>query len=190
MGNEILWEKFIYGDRDALTALFKNVFDDLHGYGMRLTRNQEIVNDSIQDLFLKLWKNRKNLGKIEVVKPYLFKALRRHIVSNLQWNKRYTDVDQLSEDYFEIEYSHEDFLMQEQGEKETHEQLLGLLNQLSNRQKEAIYLRYFQGYEFDMVAEIMAMNVQSVRNTIHRGLLSLREMLPLFFLLLPVKDSL
>jgi RNA polymerase sigma factor (sigma-70 family) len=185
MNNEILWEKFIDGDKDALSVLFKVIFDDLYGYGMRLTRNTEIVNDSIQDLFLKLWKNRLNLGPVEIVKPYLFKALRRQIISNLRWNRRYINMEEISEDFFDIEYSHEDFMVNQQIDKETNEKLVDLLNQLTGRQKEAIYLRYFQGCDFDTVSEIMTMNVQSVRNTIQRGLASLRDLLPIFFLCIP-----
>jgi RNA polymerase sigma factor (sigma-70 family) len=188
MNNEILWGKFLEGDKDALSVLFKSIFDDLYGYGMRLTRNTEIVNDSIQDLFLKLWKNRLNLQQVEIVRPYLLKALRRQMISNLRWSKRYINMEEVSDDFFEIEYSHEDFLVKEQTDKESNEKLVALLNQLTGRQKEAIYLRYFQGCDFETVSEIMTMNVQSVRNTIHRGLLSLRDLLPVFLLCVPFVD--
>lgn len=189
MNNEILWREFLEGDKEALSSLFKVLFDDLYGYGMRLTNKYEIVGDSIQDLFLKLWKNREHLNRVEVVRPYLFKALRRQIIDNLRWTSRYINMEEITDDFFEIEYSQEDFLVKEQMDKETGEKLVSLLNTLTNRQKEAIYLRYFQGYDFETVSEIMSMNVQSVRNTIHRGLSSLRELLPVFFLCLPCLES-
>jgi RNA polymerase sigma factor (sigma-70 family) len=189
MNHELLWMKFIEGDKDALSSLFKVLFNDLYGYGNRLVKDQEIVSDSIQDLFFRLWKNRSQLTNVEIVKPYLLKALRRQIITNLRLNKRYVNMDEMSDDFFEIEYSHEDFIVKEQVDKETNEKLVAMLNQLTGRQKEAIYLRYFQGYDFEMVSEIMAMNVQSVRNTIHRGLLSLRELLPVFLLGVPFLDT-
>jgi RNA polymerase sigma factor (sigma-70 family) len=183
--NEILWEQFLIGDKDALSNLFNNIFDDLYGYGMKLAKNQVIVNDSIQDMFLKIWKNRNNLGKVEIVKPYLCKALRRHIVVNLRCDQKFVHVEDFSDDVFEIEFSYEDFIVKEQSEIEQNKQLSDLLNKLSDRQKEAIYLRYFMGYEFEKIADIMSMNVQSVRNTIHRGVQSLRELIPLFLISVP-----
>ena len=51
------------------------------------------------------------------------------------------------------------------------------LNNLSSRQREAIYLRYFEELDFDTIAIIMDMNVQSVRNTLHRGLQAMRNLM-------------
>jgi RNA polymerase sigma factor (sigma-70 family) len=188
MSNEMLWNKFLEGDKNALSTLFRSIFDDLYGYGMRLTKNSDLVNDSIQDMFLKVWKNRAGLGQVEIVKPYLFTALRRQIITNLRYTRKYVMVEEVSDDFFEIDYSPEDFMVNQQIEKETSEKLIALLNQLTGRQKEAIYLRYFQGHDFKAVSEIMNMNVQSVRNTIHRGLLALRDLLPLFLICVPYPE--
>ncbi len=182
MKNESLWENFLNGDKDALSALFNNCFDELYGYGLRLTQNQHVVNDSIQDLFLKLWKNRETLGKVDIVRPYLLKALRRHIIANLQWKKRFVSRDEFEEQAIDIVYSHEDFLLQEQESNDAKKKVVEMLNQLPERQKEAIYLRYFLEYDFEMIADVMSMNVQSVRNVLHRGLQSLRDLLPIFII--------
>jgi len=164
------------GDKEALTIIFRLFFDDLFNYGIRLTRNSEIVEDSLQDMFLKLWKNRSNLRVIDNIKPYLFKALRRHIISNLKWGNHYVNYDQQPEELFQLEFSYEDFLINSHINQEKRENLIKALNRLTKRQREAIYLRYFEELEFESISEIMSMKVQSVRNSIHRGLVTLREM--------------
>jgi len=176
MENKKLWEKYLNGDKEALSLIFRIFFDDLHSYGLRLTRNSEIVKDSMQDMFLKLWKNRSNLKVIDNIKPYLFKALRRHIVNNLKWSNNFIGYEQEPEELFKIEFSHEDFLINRNIDNETRENLIKALNKLTKRQREAIYLRYFEELDFESISEIMSMKIQSVRNSIHRGLLVLREL--------------
>ena len=175
MEQQILWKRFINGDKEALTLIFRTFFDELFSFGLKLTRNTEIVEDSMQDMFFKLWKNRNNLGGINHIRYYLLKALRHHIYDNLSWKNRFVNCDTPSEDLFEIEFSHEDFLISEQLNHETREKLIDILNKLTQSQREAIYLRYFKGYDFNNISEIMGISVQSVRNAIHRGLLAMRE---------------
>ena len=146
-------------------------------FGLKLTHNNtEIVEDSIQDMFFKLWKNRNNLSEISNIKCYLFKALRHHILDNLSWKTHFINCDNPPENLFEIEFSHEDFLISEQLDHETRQKLLDILNKLTKSQREAIYLRFFNGYDFKIISEIMAISIQSVRNAIHRGLLAMREL--------------
>ena len=61
MEHLILWKKFLKGDKEALSLIFRIYFDDLFSYGMKLSNSAEIVEDSMQDMFMKLWKNRSNI---------------------------------------------------------------------------------------------------------------------------------
>jgi RNA polymerase sigma factor (sigma-70 family) len=176
MEQQILWKRFINGDKEALELIFRTYFDELFSFGLKLTRNTEIVEDSLQDMFFKLWKNRNNLDGVCNIKGYLLKALRHHVYDNLSWKNRFVHCETPPEDLFEIEFSHEDFLITEQLNQETREKLINILNQLTNSQREAIYLRFFKGYDFNNISDIMDISVQSVRNAIHRGLLAMREL--------------
>ena len=176
MENHGLWKSFTGGDKEALSLIFEAYFDELYSFGLTLTRSAEIVEDSMQDMFFRLWKNRSNLGEITQIKCYLVKALRHHIYDNLRWKNRFVMCDNPPENPFEIEFTREDFLISEQLDQEKLEKLLAILNKLTSSQREAIYLRYFKEYDFKQIAEIMCISVQSVRNAIHRGLLAMREL--------------
>ena len=63
--NHYLWQNFLQGDKEALSGIFLNFHDDLFRYGFKLSGNENLVKDAIQDLFLKLWKNRSNLKPVE-----------------------------------------------------------------------------------------------------------------------------
>jgi RNA polymerase sigma factor (sigma-70 family) len=186
MDDKSKWYLFLQGDKKALSDIFLDYHDDLFNYGMKLSGHQDIVKDAIQDLFLKLWKNKNNLNTIQSIKPYLIKSLRHHVLDSLELRKSWQSIDKEYESIQQVTYSHEDFLISNQIDEEIHQQVINTLNKLTIRQREAIYLRYFENLDFETVAQIMEMNVQSVRNTIYRATQLMRDMmlLPIFFIML------
>lgn len=169
------WTLFLQGDKHAFSEIYLAFHDDLYRYGIKLRRDPETVNDCIQNLFLKLWKNRNNLKPVRDIKPYLFRSLRNHIIDTLELEKQTFPINQEVEELHSIEFNAEDFMISGQIEKERQEKVIHLLNQLSHRQRHAIYLRYFEEMEFESISQVMNMNVQSVRNSIYRGLQVMRN---------------
>ena len=49
------------------------------------------------------------------------------------------------------------------------------MGELSDRQREAIYLRYVSGLSYEELSEVLQLNYQSARNLIHRGIEKLRK---------------
>ena len=190
--NQLLWKSFLQGNKEALATIFLLFHDDLYRYGLKLAGNDNLVEDSLQDLFLQLWKNRQNLRQIDNLKPYLFKSFRNHIIDNVELQNPVIRIEIDFEHPFEVTYSPEDFMIQQQVSEENQLKIVEALNNLSSRQREAIYLRYFEELDFDMIAIVMDMNVQSVRNTLHRGLQALRNLMlmQLFLLAIPGFDFL
>jgi RNA polymerase sigma factor (sigma-70 family) len=180
------WSLFLQGDKHAFSEIFLACHDDLFRYGMRLARDPELINDCIQNLFLKLWKNRYNLKPVNDLKPYLFKSLRNHIIDTLELKRQDLPINQDIEEMLIVEFTAEDFIISGQTENEMHEKVIKLLNQLTSRQRHAIYLRYFEDMEFETIAQIMDMHVQSVRNLISRGLLAMRNFILILFLWLMI----
>jgi RNA polymerase sigma factor (sigma-70 family) len=170
-----LWQQFKQGNTSALERIFIIFYDDLYGYGIKLSRDEELVKDCIQNLFYKLWKNRNNLENIKSIKPYLFKALRHTVGDELQANSRKRKIRQEQAPEYEVVFSQEDFLISQQHSKEQSERIAAALNKLSSRQREAVYLRFFEGVEYEKIAEIMSINTQSVRNLIHQSFKILKE---------------
>jgi len=176
MGYAKLWKEFIKGNKKALALVFQGFYEELFNYGKKLTGSKNLAEDGLQDLFLKLWINREKLPEIDNHKAYLFTSLRNLLIDSLRWQSRFLNILEINgNDLFEIEFSIEDILIRKQVDMEVREKLLDAMNKLSSRQKEAIYLRFFEGLEFETISSIMEINIQSVRNSIHRGIMALRE---------------
>lgn len=182
--NAQLWEDFRGGEARALAALFEAHYDALFGYGLKLTSDEELVKDSIQNLFQKLWRRRASLRPAPVVKAYLFKALRRHLADETKLLSRHLHRLPTYTDSFEVTYSHEEFLIAQQDDSEQSARLLAALNRLSKRQREALYLRFFDEFSYERIAEVMSLNTQSVRNLIFNALQVLRKVMLASLLLL------
>ena len=74
-----LWITFKKSDKEAYGSLVRIFYKILFNYGTKLSRNVNLVEDCIQDLFLEMWQRREYLSDTEHEKFYLLKALRRKI---------------------------------------------------------------------------------------------------------------
>src|SRR5690606_36156630 len=74
-----IWEAFKKGNESAFIYIYETYFDQLFVYGKQFTRDEDIVKDAIQDLFITLRKSRAGLGSTDSIKFYLYKSLKRLI---------------------------------------------------------------------------------------------------------------
>ena len=72
-------------------------------------------------------------------------------------------------------FSYEDILLQKETSREIHQFLLQALNKLGPRQKEAIFLKFYFGMSNSEIGEVMDLQDQSVRNTLHEALKLLKQ---------------
>jgi RNA polymerase sigma factor (sigma-70 family) len=161
------------------TLVFKYHFDSLYNYGIKVINDSELVKDCIQELFYRMWKNNIDFSKVMYPKSYLLKGLRRQILNVLELKYHQTSRVEV-EDHISIDFSPEDYFIQNQYEENLRIKIINALNQLSKKQREAIYLRYFENLEYFEIAEIMNINLQSVKNNVQRGLNSLKHLLGMF----------
>lgn len=63
------------GDKKAFKKAFDIYYAGLVSYGTHLIKNQESSRDLVQEIFLKLWKNRDKLSIQSSLKSYLFSAI-------------------------------------------------------------------------------------------------------------------
>ncbi len=183
---DILWIQFRKGEKDALGALFEQYYDDLYAYGMKLTGNEDLVRDSIQDLFIKLWESRNRIKTVIQVKPYLVRAFRNLTIdqSRLAEKNPVQRVASISELPEILYFESDDFNTESEFAQDQIAKLLFALNELPPRVREAVYLRYFTGLNYDEMATVMNVTIQSARNLIHQGIKSLKGELLIIFLIL------
>jgi RNA polymerase sigma factor (sigma-70 family) len=184
--DEQLWEELRQDQRDALAELATRFYRPLLHYGSRFTPDTDLVKDNIQELLLLIWQRRHQLAQPASVKFYLFKALRHRLFKD---NAR-RDLFQATSDEYELPVDEVFSFIEVEQHQADVAQLTRLLGQLTDRQREILYLRYYENLSHDDIAELTGINRQSVANTLHRTLSKLRENWTLFLLLLLVNHKL
>jgi RNA polymerase sigma factor (sigma-70 family) len=184
-----LWNEDRSGNAEAFGALIRVHYQDLFHYGTRFTKDEELVKDCLQDLFLELWINRETISETSFVKYYLLKALRRKLNRKIGRSRYTGSWEELHfESLFNGAPSVETSIIREEGMVELARKMRQALTGLSKRQQEVIYLRFYVDADIEDIAEIMSVNRQSVYNLLHDALKKLKKSSgkpSRFFLFLP-----
>ncbi|MDN5202186.1 sigma-70 family RNA polymerase sigma factor [Fulvivirgaceae bacterium BMA10] len=186
---EEIWNHLRDDNDLALVILYNRFIDDIYHYGERITNDKELIKDCIQDIFVDLWCNRKKLPEVTSLKHYLFKVLKRAIIKKLERNRRLFGEKNISEDHdIQIVLSYESRLISSQISEQQQKRLLKSLNSLPIRQKEAITLKFLDGFSYQEVADILSISIKSTYNLIYRALDLLKDNLLKFisFLLIHI----
>ena len=67
-----LVEKVRQGDKKAFDQIFKKYGDGLFAFSLSYLKSKEMAECLVQDIFLKIWENRRDLKKEFSLKSYLF----------------------------------------------------------------------------------------------------------------------
>lgn len=169
-----VWRQFRAGDSDAFAALFERSSDKLFRYGNKFVRDEELVKDCIQDVFVKLHQKRDKLPDVANPFFYLCISLKNNLIDNISQSNRMVSVPP-EELPFHIELVYDE----EQPEEDMLEKFEEVINLLSDRQKEAIYLRYQMELSYEEISKLLGINYQSTRNLIHRALEKVRTTMDL-----------
>ena len=169
------WENFLQGSEKAFKDLHRNSYNDLYAYALKMTTDPYIAKNAIQELFVYLWKNKANLGKVQHVKYYLLFSLRRHVIRLLKKEQKHTHLSIKNEEAFPLAFSPEDILITKETGLINEKYVIEALNKLPARQKEVVYLRYFQDLAIEEIAQVLSINYQSVLNILGRAVKNLKK---------------
>lgn len=173
--DSFLWQAFQQGDRESFAKIYHRYFNNLYEYGARILEDRELVKDCIHDLFIKLWSNKLNLGNVTNVRSYLLVSLRGTIYNRIQRNSKHRSQEIKEDQNFEMSFSVENELIRREELNADAQELLKTINQLTTRQKEFIYLRYFEDMNYSEIAGILNISTKATYKLSARSLESLRE---------------
>ncbi len=167
-----MWNKLITGDKIAFDKIYYRYISVLYNYGRRFTRNKELVDDCIQELFTNLWVKRNNLGSTNSIKPYLLVSLKRRILRQLSIERKSVSFDQLND--FRLEYSVEKRIIEEDRQAISVSRMNQNLAKLTPKQREVIHLKFYEQLSYVEIAQVMQVEVKAIYKLMARAINSLR----------------
>lgn len=169
--DEILWSLYLKGDKQAFDQIYRRYHPLLLNYGCRLSHNQDLIQDCIQNLFMKLMSKSRKLSDTPSVKGYLFKAFRNNLLDSLEKEEKHSEfifIDEIPETFHAT-------TEEESALKEDISNLSLAYKELSAKQKEILYLFYIKGISHKEIANILGINYQSSKNRLSQSLVQLRR---------------
>lgn len=171
-----LWNLFLEGDKRAFSSLFKHFYPFLYSYGLKISKNEAHTQDTLQTFFIYLYEQREKLGNVNNVKSYLFVSFRRALLLKMKKERKTTELTPLGISNYGFEFSPEELAIDQEFIAAKREVITQILNKLSPREREVIYLKYYSNLPTMEIASVMDISYQSVLNTIQKAFQKLRKM--------------
>jgi RNA polymerase sigma factor (sigma-70 family) len=133
----------------------------LYGFALKYLQNTDDASDIVQDVFEKLWKNRKKVEPAKV-KSWLFTCAHNAMINMIKKKSKMTYVEEYSGSTQRVQESHlHSYEMKEVIEKS--------LSQLPPVQKSIILLRDLEGYNYKEIGEILELSEAQVKVYLFRA---------------------
>ena len=169
----LLWKRIKAGETNAFHELYMQYADILFSFGSIYSKDQELVKDCIHDLFFDLYKYRKNLSDNDHIRNYLFKSLKRKILLPKNGNLNLVYSSKIQEENEHKSTSSDDEQLEER--EENLEQIRKAIDRLSDRQQEALNLRFQLGLSYPEIAKLFDISIESARTLVYRSVKTIRE---------------
>jgi RNA polymerase sigma-70 factor (ECF subfamily) len=160
-------------DKEALAAIFDIFYEPIYQYIYRHARDDKAAEDLASEVFHQFLESLNTRhGPKKSLKAWLYRTAHNLIIEKAQPDKSYNFG--LPGD----EYEDDTEVVSQQAENSIRNQaLIQALRQLTDKQQEVIYLRFFQGLRLEEVAYALNMTLGTVKSLQHRGLQSMRRYL-------------
>ncbi|GAB4041448.1 RNA polymerase sigma factor [Spirosoma gilvum] len=178
-----LWDDFLHGSKAAYSFMYEKYARVLYNYGYKIAQDRQLTEDCLQDLFLTILETRERLGQTDSIKFYLMRSLRRDLVRKINERHRFQSGHEDEID-FKVEFHYEPTWLDSQISREQSEAVLRELNHLPARQKEALFLKFFDNLSYEEIAGIMGIETTSAYKVIYKAIASLQKRMPADLLVL------
>lgn len=174
--DEEIWSRFKTGDEAAFIYIYQKYFDRLVNYCYQFTKNEDLIKDCIQDLFIFLRHKRESISGTNNISLYLLKSCRNRLIDYLKKELKVKSLEDSNAPFFIPVLSTEENIINLQTREIKVKRLLTAIKKLSLREREIIYYFYFEDLDYKSISELMGYeHVKSVRSLLYKALTKLKD---------------
>lgn len=167
-------------NQQAFNRLVFSMSETLRAFAFDILKNKEIAEDIVQDVFVKLWINRKRLKADSSLRNLLYVSTRNLAFNHLRTCKR--EIERNKQFYEEVAASADNYAIQEEAIRLLQE----AIGHLPPRTAEVIKLR-LEGLKQEEIARQMNITVANVKRLQALGITKLKQILgPLAYFVISV----
>ncbi|MCF8368399.1 MAG: RNA polymerase sigma factor [Bacteroidales bacterium] len=142
----------------------------LYRFAYRLMKSIPEAEDIVQDVFIKLWSNKKKLAEIKSIEAFAMTMTKNLCLDRLK-SKKYGHYE-LTEQHDEIN-DKTPFVEVEQND--AYQRVRKLIEALPEQQRMIIHLRDIEGYEYAEIAEVLNITENTIRVNLSRARRKIRD---------------
>jgi RNA polymerase sigma factor (sigma-70 family) len=163
---------------EEIDTMYRAYAHELFSYALHLGFDREVAMDAIHDVFYNICLDENRLPQVTNIRFYLLRALKNRLLNIYKQRRETTGlpVGEVADELpFTIQVTIEDVMIQTEEDEMIRLKVEKLLESLTDRQREIIYLRYTQECEYDEIAQLMHITVSACRKLIHKAIARLKE---------------
>jgi len=146
--------------------------DKVFRLAKRLLVSRDEAEDATQELYFKLWKNKKKLSQYKNVEAFAMTMTKNYCLDQLK-AKRSNNLTLVHSNYTDESISLQRSIELKDSVSKVHE----LIEELPEKQKMIIQLRDVENYEFEEIAKILDLKPTAVRVALSRARKTIRQQL-------------
>lgn len=156
--------RLVEGDQLALKALYDRYSNKLFQLAFAIVRSKEMAEEVVEDVFIKVWKKRVQLRKIENLTFYLYVMTKNCSRDYLRkyGNKKSINLDEVALPFYRVDATPEDLMITE----EAINQINKAINELPTKCRLIFKLVKEDGLKYREVAELLHLNIKTVENQV------------------------
>ena len=170
--DETAYRRYLDGEQKAADLLVECYGDGLTRYINGYIRDIQEAEDLMIEAFAQMFVKRRPVSEDGSFRAYLYKTARRLAGKAIKKHRIHIGLEELP-----FELPGEALAETSLFENERKKQLYEALEELKPDYQEALYLVYFEDMSYRDTAEVMGRSESQIKNLVHRGKKSLKELL-------------
>ncbi len=168
----LIFQKIKNGDIRAFESLFRQYYEPLCHYSCKWLNNMDAAEETVQELFYKLWKDREQIHIQLSIKSYLYGAVRNNSLLQLEHLRIRNHYQQHAEKQVQEALPNP----QENLELKELENYLGsALQDLPERQRNIFCMNRYEGKTYTEIAASLSLSVKTVEAEMSKALKFLKK---------------
>ena len=159
-------------DKTALEKLFNHYYPRLYGFSKSFLKWDEGIDDILQEVFLKIYQNRKNIRSTETFQAYIFTITKNLVLNELRSR---LNEQKARERLFQNSVAREYLLSEKLEYLELQEKIGEIIRQIPERQQEVYLLSRKDGLSHKEIARKLDISEKTVEYHITHALAAIKK---------------
>lgn len=175
MNTDELIQRIQCGDEKAFEEIFFKYYRDLCGFAFNFVDSGEAAKDCVQEVFLKIWRNRDDWEINYSLRVYLYRAVRNQALNKIEKQENYYNY---ARRFFEEGYRDETGVNElSREDAQIISQIWRIAEQMPERRRTVFKLHRKNGLSYKEISQVMDITRKTVENHMGKALKDIREKL-------------